>query len=374
MPPVELTTPLYKRTSFLLVVGGLAVLVVGAYIVFTHYRGLSGNPYATQTVHEVLVADNPYFAQAQQAWDKLDYQQVIASYQAALPLAKDQLQKSQIELELADAKSSSGDRIGAIQMDKTIVANTTYSNMQRAYAVLLMENTYVDSLDGTLLKEIFKDAPYTRMWVEGDTDLSLRHLFEYASTFYPLAIPELKIADWYARHLTTTSTQARKDEYLGIIREKFAHAEADNTRIAGNSNVNHWVPVALRLEAVTKGRLAAKGLWDAKDAEAQFSSALDAYTSGKYLHAPGDEGYWYLNYAYYLISMYKGSRDVDVHKALAHLSDPVYRTAGIEQYLKSVPKTSASAKAYVVTIAKHDPAFQDFLISLDAGWKKIDFK
>lgn len=328
----------------------------------------------TNTPYSVLVQTNSDFLNGQNFVKTKNYSKAIESYQSALLTATDPVQKAQIEFKLAAAIAASGDPIAAIAMYKKLAANPENIPIMRAYSVQAISMLYYAGLDDSLTPEIFKGEPYKSFFVPGDTDLSYRQLFEYGSSFYPLAISELYIAGWYANSILdlykTAPSSPQIAKYNTIIEEKFKNAMADIERIKPDPNENPIVPLAFLREAVVRGKLSYAGLTSPEQAEAAYKTALTTY-EGFGLPA-GTDGYARYYYALFLATTYGNKRATDIQTLL----NPLYTAPGHSQYaivsfFKNARMGDIRIKRTFQDLARFDPGFKAYLTSL--GWKETDF-
>jgi hypothetical protein len=268
----------------------------------------------------------------------------------------------------------SGDRIGAIKKYKQIVANLSYNPAARAYAILYMGQMHYNSLDDTsITAEIFKDEPYKSFFVEGNTALSYRHLFEYSSSFYPLALSELRIADWYASRITelykVSESSPEIMNYRAIIDVKISNADAEFKRMASYPNETPFVRTALTRKAVILEKLSYLDFASAANAEAAFKVVLDLYST---TNLKGREAILRYYYARFLLKTYGEKRAMDITEILKPIyTKSEYKTPATELFFKYAPKENSLRTERLKSLALLDQNFRLFLMSL--GWKVTDF-
>jgi len=361
------------RANILILAAVLAAALIGG--IFLWRAPQNTGTTNTVSTYERLLKTNPDFATAQGFAVAKDYTKAQSAYEAALRAAPDIAQEGQILSRLAGIKDSTGDHLGAIADWKKIAADTRYALGIRAYAVQYMGTMRLKYFDpnirAAITKEIFKDSPYSTMWVPNDTALSYRHLFEYASSLYPGAVSELMIADWYAGQLIVSSTTPEMSGYASIIQNKLSSAEEGIARLEKVSFPPgiSLVPISLTREAGVKAKLARAGLSSPEVAEAAFKKAIDAYVS--YGYKPGDEGFARYHYAVYL-SRLGASKADDIETVLAPFStDPAYGSSLAASYFKAGRTNLQGQKARLQILAQLDMDFKKFLTSL--GWTSGDF-
>lgn len=322
--------------------------------------------------HTRLTENNPFYLQAEGLRRTGDTKQVIELYQKALELATDPTERGQIQFKIA-AMGSRVDTTTSIQQLKNLAADTTQSNLQRAYAVQQLGQTYYKNTNKDTVSLIFSGEPYADFYKEKDIRLALRRLFEYASSFYPLAISELRAARWYADEVyalkqkaaLTKDEQIRVDFYLSIIREKLALAEADIERTKTAPNAKYLIPEALTRRAGVLARLALAGEESFADPEKAFAEAIDANVLIR------DDGPSRVNYALYLVGKYGASRQDDIIATLKPLTSNEDYPDGTRIFLKAERNNVLGSKADLVSLASLVPDFKKMLLSL--GWSEADF-
>lgn len=327
------------------------------------------------SAYEQLITTNESFAQGLQSAADGNYENAATSFNEALQEAKTTEQEGQILSRLATIKDLSGDHIGAITEFKKIAANAAYMPATRAYAVQymgMMHHRESDSkIDEALAQAIFKESPYEAMWVPGDEALSYRHLFEYASSIYPIAYSDIMIADWYAAQLAVSTSTPETEVYKKIVDAKLESAEH---YIAKNEQEDYlpgtsMVPISLTRIAVVKRRLAQAGLVSPEVAVTAFERALDSYKKHGYL--PGADGFARYYYASYLSTL-NPPRLPEIFNTLSpFFSNPSYLSSPIALYFKAGRMNSQGQKDTLQTLARLDASFKEYLVKLD--WSERDF-
>ena len=328
------------------------------------------------TVITVLSKENTAFTRAMASYSIGDYRQAQEFFTTALKSAKDPEQKGQIMYLLAQSKKFSGDSLGAIQEYKEIIAEKSFTPIIKAYSLQNMSNMYYESGDVSIQKEIFKDPPYTAMVVANNPDLSFMHLYEYASSFYPLGMSEMHVAESYANELNsrfakpTATSSVVTEAYVKIIQEKIIHAEADIRRISDITQEKNQIPAILTREALVKEKLARFQHTSFDDTEATFKRAFDMYSAlGQ---GNGIDGFTRYFYASLLANYYNGTRDSDTITLLTPFyTTNTYANSSAEQFFKTEKNNQLRAKGNIVKLALVDSKFKSYLMTL--GWTSADF-
>jgi len=315
------------------------------------------------------------------------YGDAVSAFGRALAATQDPAQKDIALYALAMATSSAGDTLAAIPMLKQVAADTIASSLTRAYAAQglgqIANNNTFSPRHQSIMAEIFKDEPYKDMLVAGDEALSIRHVFDYASSIYPLAISELRIADWYMKalqfnNLSTTTDPGRT--YVAIAQEKMQSADLDVLRTT-NLPTRSMIPTALSSEAVVGGELALAGVVSPYGAAQLYQQAIDSFST--YDPLPGHDSTVRFNYAGFLALVWGTARAADIHSAISPLYlDPAAYTGSALLHtltsLASMPSTDmGTTTAEIIMlrareIAVNDAGFRNLLMGL--GWRAGEFE
>ncbi len=334
--------------------------------------------YTTEnTPNSVLEKKDAAFRQAQAASRLGNYSEAATMYQDSLSRATDNVQKSQIRYKIASVKDLGGAQIESIPIYKDIIADTSVTALIRAYSVYRLGRMYLlEPRDETFTAIFSASEPYHSFLVEGDRSATLKNLHEYAISLYPLALPELYSASWYADQLIAAKqnkislTQELKDRYLTIIRQRIALAKVDIDRIIKDPNENSLVALTLTQNAHVLSQLYVVG-------EETEQSAIDSYERALALatvyNKPGEDGFTRLRYAIFLMHI---GGDANIQKSSGILT-PLYSEAStksrVKTYLKLLPGVSIYSSEYpeIIKLAKSNPNFKRFLVNI--GWSSATF-
>jgi len=242
-----------------------------------------------------------------------------------------------------------------------------------------MAAAFYISGDARYTNEIFKDQPYTALYTASDVSQSYRNLFGYATSLYPLAYSELRIAFWYANQIVPASSNGvapvtlspdQVSSYKNIIRQDIASADKDIARIQNDPNQNGIIPALIQREAVVAGKMQITGDDSFGDAETLFKEDLALYASTT---PPGSDGFTRYYYAAYLAHRYGKSRAADIENILAPLyTDAPYKGTPSAHEFGTERNNILGDKPNLQLLASIDPKFKTYLISL--GWTATDFK
>jgi len=367
--------PMYKTISILI----LGLIIVGTLFFFRqrflpNLFGPVNSEIKETDPHIRLSEKNSLYQQAEDLRTSSgNSQQVIDLYWQALRATTDPEERGQIEFKIA----STGVRIdtnASIDQLKALAADNSQSNLQRANALQQLGQTYYKNTNKDIVASIFSGEPYVDFYAERDVHLALRRLFEYASSFYPLAISELRAARWYANSVydlrqkkrISIDEQIRIDSYLSIIREKLALAEADIRRTTNAPNAKNLIPDALARKAGVIGVLSLAGEESFDNPDGAFREAINGAVLIK-----GD-GPPRVAYARYLLAKYGESRKNDIGTILTPLMlDIKNYPEGIKIYLGAERNNVLGQKKELISLASLIPDFKKTLLLL--GWSETDF-
>jgi hypothetical protein len=294
----------------------------------------------------------------------------------SLKSAETAREKARLEIKFAFGQKNNGDPVGAITTLKRVVSNESYENVDKAYAIESMGRIYFSDSDPLVFNAIFSGEPYTG-FREDNARLSLRKLHEYASSFYPSAIAELRIAEWYSDEVIRTQglplSDVEKNEIIQsltpIIKEKFENAEADITRQVTWPNPSYErIAYAITIEAVTLANLTLAGtpnFFDfAIDPEGTFEEAIGAANQGNIESQAEWASY---HYAIFLAKAFGEDRKEDIQRLIGR----TYTGPGIEKtmtpHLKNQKDAVSQGHDDILLLASIDEGYKHYLTSI--GWK-----
>jgi len=340
----------------------VAVGITGMYFFFSRQ-----SPKNEATFYENLVSSNRDFALGESLYKSGKYESAISSYKTALQGVKEPDEKAQILYKISLAYRFDNQPLVAIPLFKEIVANPEYPLTTRAYSVQAMGQAYYSFNDQAITEEIFKDSPYKEMYSKDDTALSYRKLFEYASSFYPLGIPETRIAQWYAQEIVNSSKSgntSNNESYKNIIRTKLANATTDIARTQTNPDRGSlYIPEILTRKASILGMLSLSGDESLGNPEEAFKKSMDTATGSAVYEAQAR--YFY---ALFLAKKYGAERSTEIWDILSNFyATTRYDNTGIVRFIKNEKNNQTGSKENIVMLANLDMKFKNYLIKL--GWQ-----
>jgi hypothetical protein len=230
-------------------------------------------------------------------------------------------------------------------------------------------------------------------------------LFEYATSIYPLAISELRVADWYSSQIVAVTRSATKkvgyqpfefgagdagvqlsaeaaargedftasleklENARAIVVQRLENADIDIQRIEKFPNEQVQLPSIMQRKAIIVGRMQQVGDNSFGDAEDLFKQALALFAASS---VPQSDGYARYYYAQFLNDAYGGLRRADINTLLSPLyTSDIYAGEPVEYFLKNEKENRLNVKAGLTELATMDQGFKSYLISL--GWKESDF-
>jgi len=129
------------------------------------------------------------------------------------------------------------DQIKDVQDMKKVILDPNVALWTRVNTLNILSASYCGSgRDPAVLGEIYKDAPFNTYFVEGEPDLSARHISEWSYSMMPTSFAAVRIARWYSEQkitypnlaaTTTAEYVAKAEQYLGYA-DTYAAVEAKN--------------------------------------------------------------------------------------------------------------------------------------------------
>ncbi len=363
MRPIKLTL------GILVLVLVILVLALAAVWYFDFGKAV---PYsASNTPYKILSKSNEAFLRAESAYLSGDFTSAQTYYEKALADAKDPVQEAQIAYKIAVLHEKQKNIPLAISEYKKIVGNPTYANypIVKAYALQSLAEIYYGSGDAAVTAAIFNDAPYKDMLAGATPDVAYRKLEEYALTFYPLALPELRMAIWYVTDYSKNKNATSSERVTGIVNAAVANADMDIARTKSDTNAAMLIPNIVTRKCALYLKMYEAGLSSVGDAETVCKNAVETFTSvGK----PEQDGY--ARYYYAVVLSQQGvPRSEDVKSALATFASTPgqYADQDVAKFFASEKSNRLGQKTRLISLSKIDPLFRKYLTSL--GWNETDF-
>ena len=314
-------------------------------------------------VYEYLARENESFYEAEQALRRGDVAEAEKLYRQALETISDPYSEGQIFYKISLAQTFAQPE-RAIETLKQIIENETYTDVQRAYATQRLALLYYRYSKPELFDQIFAGDRYQQFVVEGDVEASLNNLFEYASSFEPLAVAELRSAVWYSEQLLDGESDAR-DEYLDIIDTKLENATFNISELRLQENASSLIPEALYLRARLLVNLHALGI--EQDYELALEEALgSALASG----VAGSDGSARYMYAIALLQ-YEEGREEDINRMIQPFIDNIDSYVAFKRFFEREKGNVLGQQENLIALSDLNPNFKELLTAL--GWGPEDF-
>lgn len=170
---------------------------------------------------------------------------------------------------------TTGDRTRMVSMLKEVVRDQKYPPNLRALAINLIIDDYEINFTDSLFakREIFSDGDFMKAFndASGDEALAIRKLNEWSLTFLPSAIPNYRIAKWYAEQL-------HQKAILPEIEKATLRQKIDEYLAAGDQLVSVVAPAQRTgLAYELKARTVALSGGTREEAERFFKLAMETY-------------------------------------------------------------------------------------------------
>lgn len=381
MPPqvqnfeTKSSSPWVKSMIIVIVVLVLIIAAGGGWYWFSQKQ--SGNSTTA------LKVSGPYGGEAARIGDtNVAYTQAVAArkvgnidlarskYDEAYAAASSAVEKAQIREEQGSMLLLAGRVADGVAILKALIADDSAPKLQRAYAVQALGQGFYSGTNG-VYQAIFTGSPYESFVVSGDTETTLKNLFEYGSSFYPLSYAELRIANWYAKELLlrkqgkSKETTPSAEELTQKIRQNIANADADIEHIKVTYPGDFRISESLLLKVFIAGRLYFAGdTTTVPNLKGLFQEALQtARITGNTLI----EAYLLYRQATFLAYTDPKQNAAQIQQILANFyeSDRFAQTAFVT-FLTNEKTNQLGAKSDIELLASIDPKFKQYLVTL--GW------
>lgn len=255
----------------------------------------------------------------------------------------------------------------AVELIKAEIANEQNPDLSRAYFTLLLGTFYfLAPTDEFRRAVIFSGRPYETFLENSDFPLAERRIYEYANSFAPTAIGELRVAYWYAQQLMIdpTLTPDQKRSYIGTIR--FHATRGTNLIERDRPLVAPSLTYQARVLALTiRGIVALQGSGKGEEVESGFDeliSEIEAASGGPSVdvHAYDFALQARFQYALYLAYAYGMSRAQKIGELVKPIIDARYRSSFV-YYLRNTAIHQSPTVEKLALIAQASPEFRDFL-------------
>lgn len=362
-------TQSFSRKSLILLILAVLAGIAGAFWWYT-YTNISNNENNEKLgSYSAFLDKNQEFATGEQLLRSQKYAEAAEYFERALASATNSWEEGQLKYKYAIAISEGGEPLKGIPLLKQIVANDKYTRILHAYAVQYLGHLLYAFNTPAVHAEVFAGEPYERFASSGDAALARRQLFEYASSFYPLGIPELRVAKWYSTEVIRLKKEGAKNDILvnnmkNLIRERLAHADAYIEEITDNPNTASYIPEVLYRKGSVLGDLYLAGDTSFGDPEDSFKASI--LRSGA---AVGLEAAAKYTYASYLAKMYGKDRSADIKNLLSdfYTSDK-YVATNMYRQIRNEKENLLGQKESILRLASIDKSFAALLTKL--GWPK----
>jgi hypothetical protein len=320
---------------------------------------------------DVLVKENQFWSNADKLRNEGSNELAILEYEKAIGIAGTAEEQGIIKISLGRLYYKLGKFDLGSTTFKSVVENPDYSNVTRAYAVEAMGNEYYSKYEQELFDSIFKDEPYRSFLVGKDKELSMRKLFEYGTTFYPLPLSEARIAQWYASELVRIKvsglddqeTKTKIESMKTIIREKLKLVDKGIKDIENTTNAPR-IPVVLNRLGIISMKMYLFG-------DKSFGNPADLFERSlvysKLYNLTSTEGFTYYNYAVFLARVYGKEKTSEISTLLGNFyNTDKYKNTDVFIFLKNQKNIEGTVKEDILLLASFDSKFKKLLSEL--GW------
>lgn len=298
-------------------------------------------------------------------------------FEKALETSQSSDEEQQIVFRLAAIDGYSEDikkQLIAIDAFRKIATNANYTDYIRANSLEFIGRIYSRKTDPIVFKYIFDHPDYKKFLVKNDNDESLKNLYEYASSFYPTAQTELRIATWYAREIlsiqknpVTADQESTIKTMKALITKNLENADRDAEVIRTQKNDDSRLLDIDNRKATVIGYLYQGGDKTYGDPEVLYKKVLKQAIVEKNISQLGFTRFYY---ASFLADTYGTERIDDIKSLLSDFyASDLFKDLSVLDFFKNAKALDADnfVRVNLVTLSKLDSDFKALLIKL--GWQ-----
>lgn len=308
------------------------------------------------------------FNKGYQAEMRQDYPGAVDLYRIALTETNSPSESAHIKFRLARALEYV-DTPAAIRTFKEIVADPTYPDTQKKYALMWLPMIILRTIDDNplILEEALVGEPYSS-FRETEVNDTLNNFYEYTITFGSTGIAEFAIAQSLAEAVRDgkITDQIEQDNTKKRITELMAKGKDYTEGARTDSRNSALLPRIYRAQA--KANAVAAQLGDPEALQSFDTLFLEAINQGLATKLDGAVRWDYFRYAYDTFG------ESSFEKTQSHLDvllNNLNEYTGIRNYLVAEKNNGYGAKNDVVKYANANATLKAKLLEL--GWTAADF-
>ena len=205
---------------------------------------------------------------------------------------EDMLQKSIIDLEIANTKIRSIDLEEGVEALAKIVNNENYPRVSRAYAMILIADRFQADLDKKLLKPFFSEQELAL----GREDTLITESFKKSYDIYPLGYSAGKLGTDYLLKKINISRYISDEDYV-VALGYFKEIDLSMVQLENSEGMRHLIPSTLLMRAHMLRLLSFAGRPQGEDISKAYQKVLEM---ARAMGAKRTEQFAVLFYADYL--------------------------------------------------------------------------
>lgn len=243
---------------------------------------------------------------------------------------------------------------------KEIAELNTNSNKLRAMAIEHLARSFHRTRDLELTASVFSTEPYRSFLRGRNVSEATDMIFEYAATFYPLPVTELRIAKSYADEMLHISRKKKRSEtdveamveYKRLVDIKLESARRE---LAVHDYTEDSSAITQRYAAVY-GSLFLAGDTTYGDPEKYYLQAI------KNSKNDNQRGFALFHYAVYLAQLDENGRKEDIIRLLQNFyTMDTYEGTDIFAFFENIRFDAKVTNRGTLRLAQIDPQFKEFL-------------
>ncbi len=317
-----------------------------------------------------FLEENEHFANAERLFKGGKYADAEIEYIEGLKTTENLKEEGQVKYKLAQTLVKLDKIAEGVALYKEIVAHEGYTDIIRAYSVQQLGALLYQYNSEEVRDMVFAGEPYQNFVVENDWAQSRMKLFDYGSSFYPLGVLELRVAQWYSEQIVilsqeespATSTRAEIERMKLHVRQRLGNADQYLEKVVEDDQAKNYMPEVMRRKASVLGDMFIAGDTSFPDPIPVYKEALVFSSLNVFQEATTK-----YNYATFLAGAYGSDKKDEVISLLkGFYENDRYAHTSVVQMIRNEEDNLLGYRDRILLLAEIDPLFREYLRSL--GW------
>ncbi len=369
---------IYFKKLFFIAVGLTIIIVIGSGVYLAYKQNKKEKTAKEQNVQQVLDIGNKLYSDGKFNEFIVEIEKILNNNNGVIDTQQQNKAKALLAWAYFNKNATIDDRIKAVQINKSIINNSSSSERDKANALIALGDYYHRNDDEDFARRyIFNDGEFAKILKESDDniELSIEKLYEWSNEFYPTAIAYYQIGNYYC-YLELLSIEGKNPRLITSIREQYIANVKEMLRqgdeLFTQTNASYAYNLRTRI-------LACLYAYDAgptkEEIEDDYQKTISLYQSSERLYTKTNLILTvYFQYASF-IAEFEGEKGTSkiksiIKPAISGFNNPETRKADFyNNFLRNISKPEMNfhyRRRRALLIAKYVPEFKYLLKQL--GW------